>query len=200
MVNQQRLRLSFLPLLLIIFLASPGCAGQLPAVRLARETSTSLAPGSLPQALSKGPGDGAAASDRVYETIEAAVHDAFAAAEAEAGPADRDRMRLGTIRRVAGGFRWTVPVRSRATVGAMAPLQVRFRLGPDDVAVYSVHPRSGEASLDQRNERIGRGEQKLVDEQDPLHRPLFVRTPSRRTLRYPVDPAAEATVEVVRRD
>lgn len=182
MVNLQRLRLSFLPILLLILLASPGCAGQRPG------------------GLSQAPGAVTAESDRVFATIEAAVLDAFEAAEAEAGPADRDRMRLGTIRRVAGGFRWTEPVRSRGTVGAMAPMQVRFQLGHDDVAVYAVHPRSGEASLDRRNEKVGRGEQSLVDEQDPLHRPLFVRTPSRRILRYPLDPAADATVEVVRRD
>lgn len=197
MVNEQRLSFSFLPVLLLTFLASPGCAGPLPEVRLAPQTEISSVPASLPRTLAAGP---PTESDRVFATIEAAVVDAFEAAESVAGPGDRDRMRLGTIRRVAGGFRWTEPVRSRGTVGAMAPMQVRFRLGPDDVAVYAVHPRSGEASVDRRNEQIGRGEQKLVDEQDPLHRPLYVRTPSRRTLRYPVDPGHEATVEVVRRD
>ena len=144
--------------------------------------------------------DETAAADRVFATIEAAVLDAFETAEDEAGPADRDRMRLGTIRRVTGGFSWTTPLRSRGTVDAMAPMQLRFRFGPDDVAVYAVHPRSGNTSLDPLNEVVGRGERRLVDEQDPLHRPFYVRTPSRRTVRYPEDPGAEATVSVVRWD
>jgi hypothetical protein len=111
------------------------------------------------------------AGEPVFATIEAAVRDAFEVAEDQAGPGDRERLRIGTIRRVEGGFAWTDPVRSQGTVGASAPLQARLRLGPDDVAVYSLHPRSGDRELDRLNEAVGAGERRLVDVQDRLHRP-----------------------------
>lgn len=133
----------------------------------------------------------------VYPSIDAAVEAAFAAAARGAGPAERDRLRIGTIRRVAGGFAWVEPAVSSSSVGAMAPVHVRLRLGPEDVAIYGLHPRSGLADLDRANESVSRHERRLVDEQDPLHRPLYVLTPSRRVVRYPALPES---VEVVRRE
>ena len=137
------------------------------------------------------------APSAVYPSIDAAVEAAFAAAEQGAGLGERDRLRIGTIRRVAGGFAWVEPVASSSAVGAMTPMQVRLRLGPEDVAIYGIHPRSGLADLDRANETVTRHERRLVDEQDPLHRPLYVRTPSRRIVRYPAVPES---VEVVRRE
>ena len=168
-----------------ILVGSLGCAGQAPA------SPAVSAP--HPAIRSTDP----LAGETVFPTIEAAVRDAFEVAEDQAGPGDRERLRIGTIRRVAGGFVWTDPVRSRGTVGASTPLQARLRLGPDDVAVYSLHPRSGDPELDRLNEAVVAGERRLVDVQDPLHRPLFVRTPSRRIVRYPAVPEA---LEVVRAD
>jgi len=132
----------------------------------------------------------------VFPTVEAAVEAAFSAAEQARGRADRERLRLGTIRRVAGGFVWSAPVRSHASVHATRPMRVRLQLGPDDVAVYGVHPRSGRSDLDRLNESVNRHEKQAVDELDPHHRPLYVLTPSRRILRYPEAPDA---VEVVSR-
>jgi hypothetical protein len=168
-----------------ILVGSLGCAGRAPASPAIPAPRAAIR-STVPQA-----------GEPVFATIEAAVRDAFEVAEDQAGPGDRERLRIGTIRRVEGGFAWTEPVRSRGTVGASTPLQARLRLGPDDVAVYSLHPRSGDRDLDRLNEAVGAGERRLVDVQDPLHRPLFVRTPSRRILRYP---AAPESLEVVRAD
>ena len=189
MAENQRSRFILSSLVFLgVGLAATGCAAGQPGGALARGLPTAER------------GDTTAGEARVFATIEDAVHDAFRAVEDKEGPADRDRMRLGTIRRVGAGFSWTFPVRSSGTVSSMAPMQVRFRLGPDDVAVYAVHPRSGNSELDQLNESVGRGERRLVDEKDPIHRPVFVRTPSRRTLRYPASAAGDEAVEVVRRE
>ncbi|MBK7951992.1 MAG: hypothetical protein IPK00_25360, partial [Deltaproteobacteria bacterium] len=90
----------------------------------------------------------------VYPSIDAAVEAAFTAAEEGAGPAERDRLRIGTIRRVAGGFAWVEPAVSSSAIHAMTPMQVRLRLGPEDVAIYGLHPRSGLADLDRANESV----------------------------------------------
>lgn len=174
-----------------------GCAARAPASSpvsgLAPVTTLSAGPAAVSPAEGRGE-----SGQPVFATIEDAVQAAFAAAEDRSGPADRDRLQIGTIRRTPGGFVWTEPVRSRGTVSGSTPMRARFRLGPEDVAVYSVHPRSGQADLDRLNESVGAGERRLVDEQDPLHRPLFVRTPSRRILRYPGPAEREEALEVVR--
>lgn len=194
MVNQQL----FLLFLSISVVGAVGCAVRAPASSptsaLAPVASVSTARAAVSPEVGR-----ADSGEPVFATIEEAVEDAFEAAEARSGPAERDRLQIGTIRRISDGFVWTEPVRSRASVRENAPLRARFRLGPEDVAVYSVHPRSGQADLDRLNESVGVGERRLVDEQDPLHRPLFVRTPSRRVLRYAGTERSEA-LEVVRAD
>ncbi len=137
------------------------------------------------------------AGARVFPTVEAAVHDALETARHRARPADRERFRYGAIRRVPGGFVWSAPVRSRDSIGAISPNRVRLQLGPDDVAIYGVHPRSGRSELDQLNETVSRQERRVVDGQEALQRPLYVLTPSRRIVRYPDAPE---TLEVVRRE
>jgi hypothetical protein len=138
-----------------------------------------------------------ASDSAVYPSVEAAVGAAFAAAERADLRATRDRLRIGTIRRVPGGFSWSAPVASRTAVTEMAPIQVRLRFDPQDVAIYGLHPRSGRSELDRSNEVVTRHERRLVDEQDRLHRPLYVLTPSRRIVRYPDVPES---VELVRRE
>ncbi len=181
------------PLLLLTLTAlagSIGCATQLaPESRLASPPAVTAEPSSPPA--------GSAPADRVFPTVEAAVNDALETARHRAGPADRERFRFGTIRRVSGGFAWSAPVRSRAAIGAIRPNRVRLRLGPDDVAIYGIHPRSGRRELDRLNETVSRQERGVVDGQNSLHRPLYVLTPSRRIIRYPDAPE---TLEIVRRE
>ena len=171
------------PLLLLALTALVGSIGC--ATQLASESRLAS-----PPAVS-------APADRVFPTIEAAVTDALETARHRAGPADRERFRFGTIRRVSGGFAWSAPIRSRDAIGAIRPNRVRLQLGRDDVAIYGIHPRSGRAELDQLNETVNRQERGVVDGQDSLHRPLYVLTPSRRIVRYPETPE---TLEIVRQD
>ena len=166
-------------LLLAVLVATLGCAGSL------RAHSAMAA------------SDPRVGSDHVFPTVEAAVGDAFEAARRDSGPANRDRLQIGTIRRVEGGFAWSAPERSDSTIGGTRPMRVRVRFGPDDVALYGVQPRSGLAEVDRHNEAISADVQRLVDERDPLHRPIYMLTPSRRIVRYQHDPAA---LEVVSRD
>ena len=166
-------------MLLAVLAASLGCAGSLRAHAAVAAADPSVG------------------SEQVFATVEAAVGDAFEAAQRDSGPANRDRLRIGTIRQVEGGFVWSAPARSGTTVGAMGPMKVRVRFGPDDVAFYSVHPRSGLSEVDRHNEAVSSDVQRIVDEKDPLHRPIYVLTPSRRIVHYQHDPAA---LEVVSRD
>lgn len=135
----------------------------------------------------------AGAGSTVQPSIDAAVEAAFAAARQAEGPRVRGRLRIGTIRRVQGGFAWVEPEVSPSGVGAMRSVRVRLRLRPEDVAIYGIHPRSGRAGFDRANESVTRRKR----QQDPLHRPLYVLTPSRRVVRYP---AVSDLVEVVRRE
>lgn len=121
----------------------------------------------------------------VYATIDDAIAAAFDSASRGPGPAWRARLQFGTVRRVEGGYVFTPPVRSQESVHATSPMRVRLRLLPEDVAVYGLHPRSGQADLDRLNESISAHERRLVAERDPMHRPLYVLTPSRRILRHP---------------
>jgi hypothetical protein len=210
-VNRQPLSLpDSIPILLLALVLSSalglaGCAGHSGPVGspgvFAEGGAVGPASSRAPREVFARPGSSAAVSsagpDRVFPTVESAVRDALASAVDEGGPLAHRRLRLGTIRRVEGGFAWSAPVRSRDVVTATRPMRVRLRLGPDDVAIYGLHPRSGRSELDRLNEGVSGSERRLVDEQDPLHRPLYILTPSRRILRYPDGPEA---VEVVSRE
>ncbi|MAG30717.1 MAG: hypothetical protein CL908_07495 [Deltaproteobacteria bacterium] len=120
----------------------------------------------------------------VFETVEAAVMDALAHAHHHADLRDRGRFRVGTVYRIAGGFRYTPAVRSRQTVWATAAPVVRYALRTADVASYVIHPRSGRSEVDRLNERPSSAERRIVDDLDPRGRPLYLLTPSRRVVRY----------------
>ena len=59
-----------------------------------------------------------------------------------------------------------------------------MRYIPGDVATYIIHPRTDRREIDRRNERATERERRLVDERDPLHRPLYILTPSKKVLHY----------------
>lgn len=120
----------------------------------------------------------------VFESVEAAVVDALAHAQATTRARDRGRLRLGTIYRVPGGFSYRAPERSEATVWASRPPVLRYALRPTDVASYIVHPRSGRRAVDQANEHPSASERRIVDELDPDARALYLLTPSLRVVRY----------------
>jgi hypothetical protein len=110
----------------------------------------------------------------VFASVEAAATDALRFAAALKGNSHREWG--GAIARVAGGFGYEAPTPGDAD-------GVRIALGGEHVAWYYTHgPRDGES--DRLNESVSRGDRRMVDHVDPLHRPLFVLTPSGRVVRY----------------
>lgn len=163
-----RIPLLVIPLLFFVFFGSLGCASPAPAGA------------SMPASV-----EPVVADDRVFPTVEAAVEAAFARSAHRPGPGERDRLRYGTIRRVEGGFVWSRPVASGAGVLSASTVRVRVAIGPDDVAIYGLHPRSGRPEIDRLYEGLIRSERKLLDRlEDGPDRPLYVLTPARRVLRY----------------
>ena len=121
--------------------------------------------------------------DGVFHSIEAAAIDALATAHLAATPRDRERLRVGTIYRVANGFSYTAPQRAAASSPLMRQ-SVRYPLRSIDVASYVIWPRSGEARSKRSNETPCEEWIRIVDELDPAHRPLYVLTPSLDVMRY----------------
>ncbi len=121
-----------------------------------------------------------AAPAQPHATLEAAAHAALLEAWSGTTGHNRDQLRVGAILQNGGDFTWLEPQRSKA---GHVPV-VRLGLHADHAATYIVHPRTGSAAVDRANERITRGEKRLVDRVDPLHRPIFVLTPSGRLLSY----------------
>jgi hypothetical protein len=119
----------------------------------------------------------------VFHSIEAAVLDALVTAHLTATPRDRERLRVGTIYRVANGFSYTAPQRAAASSPLMRQ-SVRYPLRSIDVASYVIWPRSGEARSKRSNETPCEEWIRIVDELDPAHRPLYVLTPSLDVVRY----------------
>lgn len=90
------------------------------------------------------------------------------------------QLRVGAILRTDGEFTWLEPQLPKAGHVSV----VRLGIHANHAATYIVHPRTGSATVDRANERITRHEKRLVDRVDPLHRPIFVLTPSGRLLSY----------------
>lgn len=83
----------------------------------------------------------------------------------------------GAVRRVDGGFTYDAPVRG-------AEEDVTVRLGPDAVAWFHTHSRAGSSRVDRLNEQPSPRDREMVDRVDPLHRPLYIRTPGGRFIVY----------------
>ncbi len=128
----------------------------------------------------------------IFPTLEQAALHALVHTYRNAGRSDRGRLRVGKVRRVAEGYIYTAPERSKATVWSVRRQLVRYRLGASDVATYVVHPRSGNWKLDRRNERPNASERRIVDQLDPEGRPLYLLTPTLRIVRYDGDPELQS--------
>ena len=118
-----------------------------------------------------------------FRTIDEAAVAALVHARETANPIERESLRVGTIVRTAEGYTWQEPQRSGSYFRKQRP-RVRLTLTRSHVATYVVHPRTGEPRLDRLNERVTRSEKRMVDEVDPIHRPLFVLTPRGRIVTY----------------
>ena len=140
----------------------------------------------------------AAPSRTIFPTLEEAALGALVHAIRDASSADRGRLRVGKVQRVAGGYVYTAAQRSRETVWSQRRQIIRYKLGASDVATYVVHPRSGNWRLDRRNERPNRGEKRIVDRLDPEGRPLYLLTPTLRVVRYDGAPRSQSLGCLVR--
>jgi len=121
------------------------------------------------------------APDRTHATIEAAALHAFSVASTETNTSNVDRMRVGSIVQLeSGAYVWLDP---ETSVSSSRPV-IRLRVSVDHAATYIIHPDYSTRTAARISERITGYERHLVDAVDPLHRPVIVRTPSGRLLKY----------------
>lgn len=153
---------------LAMLAASVACAGTPPASPAANDARAEI----------RAEGSGA-----VFPSVQAAALDALATAHRTATARDRERLRVGTIHRVAHGFAYSPPQRALGSSLLMRQ-RVRHRLRPIDVASYVIPPRSAEWPSARSNETPDRKMQRVVDELDPAHRPVYVLTQSLDVVSY----------------
>jgi len=115
-----------------------------------------------------------------HATIDGAAMQALSAAWDGTNTQNHERLRVGLVARVDGAYRWTEPRTSEADSHPV----IRLRMGSEHVATYIVHPHTHTSRSVEANEQVTEHEKKMVDDVDPLHRPIFVLTPSGRLLRY----------------
>jgi hypothetical protein len=153
---------------LALLAACVACAGAPPASPAANDARSE----------SRAEGPGAA-----FPSVQAAALAALASAHRTATPRDRQRLRVGTIQRVAHGFAYSAP--QRAVGSSLVTRQrVHYRLRPIDVASYVIPPRWEEWSSARSSETPDRKMQRIVDELDPAHRPVYVLTQSLDVVSY----------------
>jgi len=153
--------LSFAPLL--------GCAGM---ETRARRLHVSDVPNEIAQ-----PGT-------QFDSVEEAAIAALVHVRLTATRSESERLHVGSIVRREGGYTWLRAERSGGHRNATWRPKARISISRDHVAVYVVHPRTGDRRTDRANERITPSERRLVDDVDPLHRPIFLLTPAGRIVTY----------------
>ena len=169
---------STLPILALALVAMAGCASATP--RLDGNGVAGVAP-----ALNA-PGSHYSAPGARYPTVDEAAIAAFSHVAAKIRRSDADRLHVGSIVGVAGSYRWTWQTDPRERKGRRDDWRpkARLSLASDHVASFVIHPRTGERSIDRANEQVTRGERRIVDDLDPLHRPIYVLTPSGQIVSY----------------
>ena len=116
----------------------------------------------------------------VYADPESAALAAFQHLRSSLGRSDQRRLHVGSIVRVDGGYAWLPPARAPKVARPVVQLKIDRR----HVATYALHPKNRRAVVDRANNVITPAERRVVDEVDPLHRPLFVLAPNGRMLGY----------------
>lgn len=116
---------------------------------------------------------------------EAAVAGLIAAREATPRPS-RNAIQIGTIRRTAEGFVYMPPTVAAQSVLDARPSVLRVRLAPEDVATYVLHPQTGAAYMDDRNEELNDSEKRLLRGAG-RPRPVYLLTPRLEIVRHAVD-------------
>ena len=119
----------------------------------------------------------------VFPSVQAAALDALATAHRTATARERLRLRVGTIHRVAHGFAYSAPQRATGS-SFLLRQRVHHQLRPNDVASYVIPPRSADWRSARSDETPDRRMQRVVDELDPVHRPVYVLTQSLDVVSY----------------
>lgn len=119
-----------------------------------------------------------------FPSVEEAAVAALGYIRSTATRNEAERLYVGPIIRIDGGYTWTQAEHSGNHLRATWRPTARVSLSPDHVATYIIHPRTGDSRTDRANDGISQGERRLVDEVDPLHRPLFLLTPTGRIVEY----------------
>jgi hypothetical protein len=119
-----------------------------------------------------------------FDSVEEAAVAALVHVRSTATRSESGRLHVGSIVRSEGGYTWLKAVRSGGLRNATWRPKARLSISQDHVATYVVHPRTGDSRTDRANERITPSERRLVDDVDPLHRPIFLLTPAGRIVTY----------------
>ncbi|MBK7950534.1 MAG: hypothetical protein IPK00_17695 [Deltaproteobacteria bacterium] len=122
----------------------------------------------------------------VFASIDEAAVAGLIVAREHAPRASRQAIQIGTIRRVSGGFAYQPSVIADESLLDARPSVLRLRLMPDDVATYILHPRTGAADMDERNEALNASEKKLLGGAD-RSRPVYLLTPRLDIVRHARD-------------
>jgi hypothetical protein len=162
-------KISISPILISILVSALGCAGVQSGER---GLLVSGAPYELPE-----PGTR-------FERVEEAAVAALTHVRRTSSRSETEQLHVGSIVRIEGGYTWQEADQSGNHLNPTWRPTARVQLSSDHVATYVVHPRIGDRRTDRANEKITRGERELVDEVDPLHRPMFLLTPSGRIVSY----------------
>ncbi len=110
-----------------------------------------------------------------FLTIEGAAMDALAHAHSLARLHEREgRMQGGVIRRVDGGYSYD----EVSLAPARKPLRLEVTLQRDAVARFQTHPGLHQRRADLINEEPSNVDVENVLLNDPMHRPLFILTPT----------------------
>lgn len=158
-----------LSILILALAFSQGCAGIQSGERghfVSNETNELLQPGTA------------------FPSVEDAAIAALGYIRSTATRSESERLYVGPILRIEGGYTWAEAEHSGNHLRATWRPTARVALSPDHVATYVIHPRTGDSRVDRANENISQSERRLVDEVDPLHRPLFLLTPAGRIVEY----------------
>lgn len=125
----------------------------------------------------------------VFASIDEAAVAGLVVARDHAPRASRQAIQIGTIRRVSGGFAYQPPVIADESLLDARPSVLRLRLTSDVVATYVLHPKTGAAGIDDRNESLNASEKRLLGSAS-RSRPLYLLTPRLDVIRHACDESA----------
>lgn len=123
----------------------------------------------------------------VHATLDEAATAALARAHASTPRHRRASIQIGTLRRVEGGFVAMPPRIEAGSVLDATPSVLRLDLTAADVALYVLHPRSGDHELDARNAALSTSERRLMRSRDGSPRPVYLLTPRLEVVRHAGD-------------